>query len=135
MLRRPATLLLAAILSSSTTDCYRPRAVVVGGRCSEPPPVMAAPAVVTVAPGQIAGVVEVPRATRAVVYLEPTETRTITDSVGRFLFADLPPGRYVLVSYAHMSDPHRDTVLLAPNAGVAVYVRLRRPAVCLMSRA
>ena len=87
---------------------------------------------VTVAPGQIAGVVEVPPATRAVMGLEPMQMWTRTDAAGRFLFADVPPGRYVLVTYAFGSDAQRDTVALAPNTGVVVYVRPRRSSVvCL----
>ena len=133
--RHPAILLLAAVVSA-TAGCHRPHAGIASSSCAQSPRAAAPPpttAVVTVAPGQIGGIVEVPPATRAVLGLEPVQMWTRTDAAGRFLFADVPPGRYVLVTYAFGSDAQRDTVALAPNTGVVVYVRPRRSVVCRLS--
>lgn len=51
-------------------------------------------------------------------------TRTIADESGRFVFSDLPPGRYVLVAiHGHHSPGHSDPVVVG-HLGMPVPIRI-----------
>jgi len=104
---------------TATSPCGEPRAA------GSTPPTVSAPAI-----GEVVAVVVMPWEGTSYVTLDGAAADEAHPRENRFHFRGVTAGRHILISRALGFEPIADTIQLSDHAGLSVWIRPQRAAVC-----